>query len=253
MNRVVLALLFALAGPRLFAAVDFDSEVKPILSRSCYGCHSASVASAGLRLDSRTEALKVVTPGNSAGSRLIERVTNPDSGKRMPLGGKPLTDAQIATLRKWIDEGATWSANGGPKKHWAYVKPVRPPLPAVSNSAWVRNPIDQFVLARLDKEGLTPSPEASKETLIRRVTIDLTGLPPTLSEIDHFLADQRPDAYRSSGGPAPRIPAFRRTVGPAMARSGALRRHQRVRKGSTPHHVALSRLGDQRSEPRHAL
>jgi hypothetical protein len=142
----------------------------------------------------RASGLKVITPGNSADSRLIQRVESTDPGKRMPMGGRPLDPAQIAILKKWIDEGALWP-EGGPKKHWAYVKPVRPALPAVHDETWAINPIDRFVLAKLEKEGLKPAPEASKETLIRRVTIDLTGLPPTLPEIDAFLSDRRPDAY----------------------------------------------------------
>jgi hypothetical protein len=190
MTRIVAALGLALLTAPFAAAVDFDKDVQPVLARSCFSCHSASLASAGLRLDSRATALKVITPGNSADSRLIQRVEAVDAAKRMPLGGKPLDPAQIAIIRKWIDEGALWP-EGGPKRHWAYVKPVRPPLPPGDST----NPIDRFVFARLQKEGLKPSPQASKETLIRRVTIDLTGLPPTLPEIDAFLADQRPDAY----------------------------------------------------------
>ena len=190
MTRIVAAVGLALGLAQFAAAVDFDKDVQPVLARSCFSCHSATLASAGLQLDNRGSALRVITPGNSADSRLIQRVEAADSSKRMPLGGRPLEPAQIAILRKWIDEGALWP-EGGPKKHWAYVKPVRPALPPGDSI----NPIDRFVLARLEEEGLKPSPEASKETLIRRVTLDLTGLPPTLPEIDAFLADQRPDAY----------------------------------------------------------
>jgi hypothetical protein len=190
MTRILAAVGLALWLPHLAFAVDFDKDVQPVLARSCYSCHSASLASAGLRLDLRTSGLKVITPGNSGGSPLIQRVESADAAKRMPLGGKPLEPQQIAIIRKWIDEGALWP-EGGPKKHWAYVKPVRPQLPAIQ----AVNPIDRFVRARLEKEGLKPAPEASKETLIRRVTLDLTGLPPTLPEIDAFLADQRADAY----------------------------------------------------------
>lgn len=194
MTRVGAVLGLALGLAQFSFAVDFEKDVQPVLARSCFSCHSASLASAGLRLDSRASALKVITPGNSANSRLIQMVEGVGTDKRMPLGGKPLDPALIAILRKWIDEGALWP-EGGPKKHWAYVKPVRPQIPAVHNETWAINPIDRFVLARLEKEGLKPSPEASKETQIRRVTIDLTGLPPTLPEIDAFLADRRPDAY----------------------------------------------------------
>jgi hypothetical protein len=181
MFRVAAVGGLALLLPCVLPAVDFEKDVRPILARSCYGCHSASLASGGLRLDAR------VAKGDA--DKLILRVSGDGSGKRMPLGGKPLADEQIAVLKKWVEEGAVW-ADGGPKKHWAYVKPVRatPGVPAA-------NPIDGFVLARLAKEGLQGSPEASRETLIRRVSLDLTGLPPTLPEIDAFLADTRPDAY----------------------------------------------------------
>src|SRR2546426_4241406 len=120
---------------------------------------------------------------------------------QMPYGGPPLSSEEIESVRKWINQGAPGPDSaeavltGRPLKHWAYLKPVRPDLPTVKNAAWCRNPIDHFVLARLEKEGLTPSREADKETLIRRVTLDLIGLPPTLQEVDAFLADKSPDAY----------------------------------------------------------
>src|SRR5947209_6153230 len=106
-----------------------------------------------------------------------------------PESGHTLSSTQIELVRRWIDEGAKWDA------HWAYVPPKRPELPAVSDLQWVRNPIDRFILGRLEREKLTPSPEADRTTLLRRVTYDLTGLPPTPAEIDAFLADRSPDAY----------------------------------------------------------
>src|SRR3989454_8564079 len=120
---------------------------------------------------------------------------------QMPYGGPPLSTEEIELVRKWINQGAPGPDSaeavltGRPLKHWAYLKPVRPDVPTVKNAAWCRNPIDHFVLARLEKEGLSPSREADKATLIRRVTLDLTGLPPTLQEVDAFLADTSPDAY----------------------------------------------------------
>ena len=138
-----------------------------------------------------------VVPGNSAASRLIHRVEGRGNEKQMPLGGTPLRSDQIATLKRWIDAGAVLPAGmtslTATQKHWSYVKPVQPPVPSVNGT--VRNPIDNFILARLQKENLKFSPEASKETLIRRVSLDLIGLPPTIEEIDAFLADNRPDAY----------------------------------------------------------
>src|ERR1051326_8128150 len=183
--------------------VDFTRDVKPILEASCFGCHSGAAPKSQLRLDSRAGAIRgglggpVIVAGNSEASRLVHRVEGRGNEKRMPLGGAPLRAEQIATLRKWIDGGAVWPVTAeniaAARKHWSYIKPVRPPVPPVNGT--VRNPIDNFVLARLEKEKLTFSPEASKETLIRRLSLDLTGLPPTLEEIDAFLADNRADAY----------------------------------------------------------
>lgn len=196
--------LLALAAPA--APVDFSKDVEPLLRTSCLPCHAGERAQAGLRLDSRSGALKggvsgpAVTPGNSTRSRLMERVTGLGGKPRMPMGGKPLSAGQIAILKQWIDQGAHWPERDAAaavrvEKHWAYVKPARPALPAVRDAAWVRNPIDRFVLARLEKEGLRPSPEAGRETLIRRLSLDLTGLPPAIAEIDEFLADSSPQAY----------------------------------------------------------
>jgi hypothetical protein len=183
----------------------FTAQVQPILASACYVCHSGTEPRGQLNLSVRSAALKggasgqVIHPGDSAHSRLIARVTGAGNEPRMPLNGKPLTDEQIATLRTWIDQGAVWPENiteaPAVKKHWAYVKPVRPALPAIKDSAWVRNPIDRFILAKLEKEGLKPSPEASKQALIRRLSLDLTGLPPAPAEVDAFVADTRPDAY----------------------------------------------------------
>jgi hypothetical protein len=115
----------------------------------------------------------------------------------MPPKGEKLAGEQIAKLRAWIDQGANWPDDGSQseKKHWAYEKPVRHPLPKVSDSKWMRNPIDAFVLARLDKEGLKPSAEANRAILLRRVSLDLIGLPPTVEEVDAFVADKSPSAY----------------------------------------------------------
>jgi hypothetical protein len=189
--------------------VDFRRDVEPIFRANCYSCHGADMASGQLRLDLKGTAMKggisgaVIIPGNSKESRLVRRILGEDGETRMPMGGDPLPPAQIELICKWIDEGADWPDEGLGSaeekelpKHWAFVKPVRPALPAVKNKAWVRNPIDRFILAAIEKRGLTPSPQASKVTLIRRLSLDLTGLPPTLKEIDDFLADTSPDAYQ---------------------------------------------------------
>ena len=192
--------------------IDFKRDIEPILAASCNQCHSAKKASGQLRLDVKAAALKggisgaVIVPGNSKQSRLLARILGEGGEKQMPIGGDPLKAEQIELIRKWIDQGAVWpdadwaagrrgdGTNDLPK-HWAYVKPVRMALPQVKNQNWVRNPVDAFVLARLEKEGLTPSAEASKETLLRRVYLDLIGLPPTIKEVDEFLADKSPEAY----------------------------------------------------------
>lgn len=149
---------------------------------------------AGLRLDTREGAFTkpgIIVPSDSASSRLIQRITAKDPDMRMPppYSGHSLTEKQIDLLRRWVDEGAKW------EMHWAYLAPKRPPLPHLNNTQWPRNPIDHFILARLERENLRPQPEADRTTLLRRVSYDLTGLPPTLEEIESFLSDKSPDAY----------------------------------------------------------
>jgi hypothetical protein len=190
--------------------VDFAADIQPILTNSCYECHAGTKQKGGLRLDDKVTALKggdtgpLFVAGKSAESLIVQVVAGArDDIARMPKKKTPLTDAQIGLLRAWIDQGADWpdaSASGITKKkdfskHWAFKAPVRPKVPSVKDKAWVRNPIDSFVLARLEKEGLKPSPEASKGTLLRRLSLDLTGLPPSISEMDAFLADKSKSAY----------------------------------------------------------
>src|SRR5215472_8072505 len=165
-------------------------QAQAILAESCYSCHGPGQQMAGLRLD--TGAQKVVTPGHSVDSLLIKRVTGANGMARMPMSAPALSADKIATLAKWIDAGAVLPA---PKRHWAFIPPVRPAVPPSSSPAWVRNPIDAFLLARLDSEGLKPSPEADRATLLRRASLDLIGLPPTPAELDAFLADRSPNAY----------------------------------------------------------
>jgi hypothetical protein len=186
--------------------VDFTRDIQPILQASCYKCHSGAMRMGLLRLDARAAALEggvsgpVILPGRSGQSEIIKRLTSTDPAARMPFKSEPLPAAQIDLIRRWIDEGAAWpeSAKGAEaktQKHWAYMKPSRPSPPAVRNRTWGRNEIDAFVLARLEKEGLSPAPEAARETLLRRVTLDLTGLPPTVAELDAFVGDKSLDAY----------------------------------------------------------
>ncbi|MEP6536071.1 MAG: PSD1 and planctomycete cytochrome C domain-containing protein [Bryobacteraceae bacterium] len=194
-----------LLGGTLQAQVDFTRDVQPIFAKSCYGCHGAKKQMGGLRLDSKAPALaggqsgKSIQPSKASESTLYQRVAGIGDQARMPMGGK-LEPAQIATIKDWIDQGAIWPDGAGTevtaiKKHWAYIPPQRPAMPAVSDSHWVANPIDAFILAKLDKEGLKPSPEADKTTLLRRLSLDLIGLPPTISEIDAFLKDKSKNAY----------------------------------------------------------
>ncbi|MBI3877019.1 MAG: PSD1 domain-containing protein [Verrucomicrobia bacterium] len=178
--------------------VDFNRDVLPVLSDNCFACHGPDekTRKARLRLDTRDGALRtkdpVIVPGKAGQSELIKRLTtkDPDGVMPPPDSKRKPTAQQIETLRRWIDQGAKWAT------HWAYVAPQRPEVPSLRNSKFaIRNSIDNFILARLDKEGLKPSPEAPRETLIRRVTLDLTGLPPTPEEVDAFLADKSADAY----------------------------------------------------------
>jgi Protein of unknown function (DUF1553)/Protein of unknown function (DUF1549)/Concanavalin A-like lectin/glucanases superfamily/Planctomycete cytochrome C len=176
--------------------LDFNRDVRPILSDNCFTCHGPDESSrkARLRFDTKDGAFAktgVIVAGKASESRLYKRIvsTNPDAVMPPPSTGHKLTPQQAETIKRWIDDGANWT------EHWAFVAPKRPEFPAVKDATWVRNPIDTFILARLEKEGLKPSPEADKTTLIRRVTLDLTGLPPTTKEIDDFLADKSPNAY----------------------------------------------------------
>ncbi len=194
--------LIAAAFPALSEEkLDFGRDIRPILSNSCYKCHGFDdkTRMADLRLDTLAGATGklesgaiAVVPSNPAESELIRRITSADADERMPPpdSGKSLTANEIELLHRWIEQGAEF------KPHWSFVPPERPALPeAQQPSSQVQNPIDHFVLARLMKEGLAPSPKADKATLIRRVTLDLTGLPPTPRETDEFLADSTPEAF----------------------------------------------------------
>ncbi len=175
--------------------VSYSRQIKPILSNHCYACHGPDQkqVKADLRLDVRAVALEsAIIEGDAANSSLIERVASTDADILMPPpdSKKPrLTAAQVSLLRRWIDEGAKFD------DHWAYVKPVRPTVLQVANASWNRNPIDNFIAAQYEAHELKPSQEADKRTLIRRLSFDLTGLPPPPQEIDAFVADNSPQAY----------------------------------------------------------
>ena len=195
-------LVFLLTAPVLSAAdtIDFNRQVRPILSDLCFSCHGPDVneRKAGLRLDTAEGARAAlesghaaIVPGNSAASTLLQRLTSTDPDVVMPPPetGKSTTPAQVELLRKWIDQGAEY------RGHWSFVRPQAPAVPAVPENIRVRNPIDNFLAAAALRAGLQPSPETDRFTLIRRVTLDLTGLPPTPEEVTAFLNDTAPDAY----------------------------------------------------------
>lgn len=190
--------------------IDFHREVEPLLVRACRSCHGAQKQKGGLRLDAPDHFRNggnsgpAVKPGDSAHSRLIQLVAGIDPELKMPPEGKPsLSKDEVGILRAWIDQGASWpkpTTTSSPiaastSSHWAYQPIRRPPLPHVGLSGWARNGIDTFILARLEKERLTPSPEADRPTLIRRLSFDLLGLPPSPEQVDAFVNDSRTDAY----------------------------------------------------------
>jgi hypothetical protein len=192
------AVFLVLIGSRVGAEdrLSFNQDIRPILSDKCFFCHGPDAGNrqADLRLD-REDAAKeyVIVPNASEESELISRITAEDPEERMPPSSSKLSlsPTEIEMLRRWIDQGAEWD------RHWAFVAPTKVSLPPISKSDWVVNEIDQFVLAKLQQKSLEPSPPASRERLLRRVTFDLTGLPPTVNDIDRYLADDSELAYES--------------------------------------------------------
>ncbi len=182
-------------------AVSYLNEVRPILAQHCFGCHGPDEAArkGKLRLDRKDDAfaerdgLHAIAPGDLEGSLLWERITSDDDLERMPPEGQadPLAPKQIATLKTWIEQGAKW------EDHWSFAATKKPAIPQVSDKAWVRDPLDAFVLARLEREHEKPEAEATREAWLRRASFDLTGLPPSSAEIDEFLADKRAGAHET--------------------------------------------------------
>jgi Protein of unknown function (DUF1549)./Planctomycete cytochrome C. len=176
-----------LAGPGFAGSVEFNRDIRPIFSDKCYTCHGPDKSNrkTKVRFDIEAGAAGVIVPGDPQKSELVRRVTAENKAVRMPpvYSGVTLTDREIGLIRDWVAQGAVW------EKHWSFIPPKRPELPKVARPAWIRNPIDAFVLARLDREGLAPSPEAERAILIRRVSLDLTGIPPTPAEVDAFERD----------------------------------------------------------------
>ncbi len=196
---LILVIPAAFGDTPLPKTIVFNRDIRPILSENCFHCHGPdrNTRKAGLRLDVEAEALKdlggyrALVPGKPDQSELFQRITTLDEDDLMPppKSGLKLTSREKELLRRWIEQGATWQA------HWSFLPPVSAPPPKTNLKKWARNPMDQFVLARLEQEGLKPSPEADRTTLIRRVTLDLTGLPPKPSEVEAFLKDKSPKAY----------------------------------------------------------
>lgn len=189
------------AADSLPQVVEFNRDIRPILSDNCFQCHGPDKAKrkADLRLDTEEGAFAKlrddeghsIVRGKPGDSELFRRVSITDERKRMPpaKSGRKLSERQIELLRRWIEQGGKW------QKHWAFITPKRPDTPQVKNQSWPRNPIDHFILARLEQEGMTPAPEADRATLVRRVTLDLTGLPPTPDEVERALNDKATDWY----------------------------------------------------------
>jgi hypothetical protein len=211
-KRSVVFFALALFAPKLAfgddastPAVDYVTQIKPILVARCYSCHSALRKKSGLRLDTAAALIEggdagpAVEPGDASASYLIEMLTG-DSGTRMPpeSEGSAISAEQVELFKRWINEGAHAPAEvpqPDPREHWAYHAPIRPAVPQVRNAAWVRNPVDAFIAAWYDAEGLTPVAEADKSTLLRRLYLDLVGLPPTPEEQSAFLSSRSPTAY----------------------------------------------------------
>ena len=194
----ILFLLLLLSATSRAEPISFNRDVLPILSDKCFHCHGPDSAKrkAGLRFDREADAKKksdghaAIVDGKPAESELIRRIFSKDAEEKMPpaKSGRDLTPAQAEMLRKWIAEGAKW------EKHWAFAPPTRPPLPTVKDPSWPHGAIDAHILARLEKAGLRPSPQTDRATLIRRMSFDLTGLPPAPAEVDAFVRDASPDA-----------------------------------------------------------
>lgn len=186
-------------------SIDFTRDVNPLLRQKCLSCHGGENTRGGLRLDRGADALRggdsgeVIVPGDAMASLLIEKVSSSDLSERMPPKGEPLSTEQVGVLRRWIDQGASWpddlsAETSNRSSHWAFQPIARPPIPEVSDPDWCRNPIDRWILARLEQSELQPSPGADRRTWIRRACLDLIGLPPTPQELEDFLEDRQPDA-----------------------------------------------------------
>ena len=191
--------LFVLAASSLARAADapleYNRDIRPILTDTCFACHGPDSAArkGDYRLDRREDAIgkKIIVPGKPDESEALRRIlsNDPDEVMPPPATKKVLTDDQKSIIRRWIEQGAEY------QPHWSFIAPQRAALPAVKNEAWVKNPIDRFVLAKLEAAGLSPAPEADRRTLARRLSLDIIGLPPAPEVVEQFVADPAPNAY----------------------------------------------------------
>ncbi|MFN0078685.1 MAG: PSD1 and planctomycete cytochrome C domain-containing protein [Prosthecobacter sp.] len=196
----ILGITLLIASPMVAADFSFNRDIRPILAENCFYCHGQdpNKRKGGLRLDVREETVKpmesgeaAIVPGDAARSALVSRIFASDPDEQMPpsKSNRMLTQQQKDNLKRWISEGAKYEA------HWAFTAPVKATLPVVKKTGWTRRDLDRFVLAKLEANGLQPAPEAEREVLLRRLSLDLIGLPPTPAEVDAFVADTAPDAY----------------------------------------------------------
>jgi len=202
---VALLMLFAVVDIARGEPIDYEKSIKPILTARCKACHGVLMQEGGLRLDTGEFARKggdsgaAIAPGDASSSLLLARITATDAAERMPQEGEPLSEAQVASIRQWIAEGAKSPEDEkpeqDPREHWAFRPIVRPPVPKVENSGWVRTPVDAFIAANHERQGLTPQIEATRAELVRRLYLDLIGLPPTIEQLKEAESDQSVDWY----------------------------------------------------------
>ena len=243
------------------ATIEFNRDIRPILSDKCFQCHGPGTQLATLRFDLEDGAKHAlsggrfaIVPGDPANSQMITRITATNPAVRMPrsqggaAAGEPLTTRQVALLTRWIEQGATW------QKHWSFIPPKRPELPkGLKDAKWVRNPIDAFVLQRLEREGLKPSPEADRATLLRRVIARSDRAAADAGRARCVPGGQVAERLREGRRSAAAVAALRRAHGVPVAGRGPLRRQQRLPDRRRAVHVAVARLGDRRVQSQHAV
>ena len=239
LSAIVLVAGFLTADAQAEDKIDFRKEIFPIFESSCFACHGEEQQMGELRLDAKANALEggvsgpSIVPGSAQASPLVRRISHAEGVNPMPMGSEKLSESQINRIRAWIDQGAEWPENVGLEqaevsRHWAFVSPQRPTLPAVRDEEWARNPIDRFVLARLEKEGLSPAPEADRLKLLRRGGSRPGWPSPDNRGSRRLCGGQRQQGLREANQPFARLAALRRALGTSLARRGALRRLGRL-------------------------